>query len=334
MPFDAAFIRMGRRFAHIAVAVLLGGACAPAAAETELVDRIVAIVNDDVISLYDLEADMRPYREQIEAMGYDENREMRMILKLREDLLNQLIDEKLTDQEVKKYKITVSDAEIDAFLETIKKNSFGSDENFQAALARDGLTLEDYRARVRERMLRTQLLNREVKSKVVITEDDVRAYYEAHRGQYGGEMRYHLKHILMRAPEGTDPARREAVRAEMRSILDRVKAGESFESLADRYSDPTLTLKGGELGTFALSSLSPRIQEAVRGLSQGEVTPLVEGEQGIQIFLVDRVESTEGRSLGEVSAEIENKLAEEIIDRHFSQWLGNLRARSHIKVIL
>jgi peptidyl-prolyl cis-trans isomerase SurA len=303
-------------------------------AEPELVDRIVAVVNDEVISLYDLEQAMKPYRQQIEALGYGSDQERRMLFKLREDLLNQLVDEKLTDQEVKKYKISVSDEEVDRFIENLKKSNFYTDEQFQAALAQEGMTLDEYRERVRERMLRTQLLNRQVKSKIVITEEDIRSYYEAHKEQYAGEKKFHLKHIVIRVPAMADSARRAAVRRQMAEILERLRAGESFAALADRYSDPEVTLAGGELGVFAFGSLAPRIQEAVRELSPGDLTPVIESEQGYQIFLVERIEDTPTRSFEEAAPEIEEKLVEEVVDTYFAEWLENLRARSHVRIIM
>ena len=324
-----------RRMLAVVLAVLgcwMWSASAPA--ETDLVDRIVAIVNDDVITLYDLEQALKPYRQQIKELGYSQDQERRMLFKLREDLLNQLIDEKLTDQEVRKYKISVSEAEVDRFLENIKKTSSYTDEQLQEELAREGMTLDEYRKRIKERMLRMQLLNREVKSKIVITEEDVRAYYDAHRDQYAGQKKYHLKHIIIRVSAGSDSGQREAALQKIRLIQERLKAGESFESLADRYSDPELTLKGGELGVFAFDSLAPQVQDAIDGLAAGGISPVVESENGFQIFLVAGIESTPGRTLEEASAEIENKLAEEVVDTHFSQWLENLRSSSHIKVIL
>jgi peptidyl-prolyl cis-trans isomerase SurA len=303
-------------------------------AETELVDRIVAIVNDDVISLYDLEQAMKPYRRQIEELGYGTDQERRMLFKLREDLLNQLINEKLTDQEVKKYEISISEEEIDRYLENLKKTNYLTDEQLQDALAKEGMALDDYRNAVKERMLRTRLLNRQVRSKIVITEEEIRAYYDSHKDQYAGEKKYHLKHIIIRVSAVAGSGQRAAARDQMQAILERFKAGESFAALADRYSDPDLTLKGGELGVFAFDSLSPKIQDAVEDLSEGDITAVIESEQGFQIFLVERIESMPSRTYEEAAQEIEDKLAEEIIDTRFDEWLEDLRARSHVKIIM
>ena len=109
------------------IGIVLGISCvlgSQAAAQTEIVDRIVAIVNDDVISLYDLNFAIKPYQMQIKQMGYDPEKERKMLFKMREDILNELINEKLTDQQVKKYQISISDKAVDNALENIKTRWF------------------------------------------------------------------------------------------------------------------------------------------------------------------------------------------------------------------
>jgi len=132
----------------------------------EVVDRIVAIVNNDVISLIELNEALKPYMEKVMAANYGPEKEKQMIFKIREEVLNQLIDQKLTDQEIARYKLNVNEKEIDQSIERIKQVNSITDEQFRAALAREGLSMETYRQKMREQLLRANLLNREVKSKI------------------------------------------------------------------------------------------------------------------------------------------------------------------------
>jgi len=149
-------------------------------ARAEMVDRIVAVVNDDIVSLTELNEAMAPYIEKIKAENYSQEKEQAMLYKVREDMLNQLIDQCLTDQETRRAGISVSDKEVKDTLDRIRQSQMYSEEEMKAALEREGMTLEEYQKRMKEQILRTKLVNLEVKSKIIITEDDVKKYYDEH----------------------------------------------------------------------------------------------------------------------------------------------------------
>jgi len=123
----------------------------------EIVDRIVAVVNDDIITLFELNRAIKPYEDKIHALGYSEEKERRMLFKVREGVLNQLIDKKIEDQQIKRSNIKISEEQIDQTIERIKEKNFFSDEDLRLALAKDGLTMEAYRNKIKEEILRTRL---------------------------------------------------------------------------------------------------------------------------------------------------------------------------------
>lgn len=299
----------------------------------EIVDRIVAVVNDDIITLDDLNQVLRPYMNQIKSMGYDAGKESDVLTKLREDILNRLIDQKLTDQEIKKAKLGVSDEEIDGAVERIKEKNLYSDADFRKALAAEGMSLEEYRKNMKEQILRSRLVNREVKSKIVITEQDVNAYYEAHPEEYGREQKYHLRNIIMRLPPMAAEAKKRDVLKRMVEVLEKLNNGEPFENLARQYSESNQAAEGGDLGLFKLEALSPQLQESLKDLRAGEFTSVLETDQGYQIFYIQEIRVIPGKPLAEVSAGIQEKLYTEMVEKKFKQWLEELRMRSHIKPI-
>ena len=124
----------------------------------ELVDRIVAVVNNDIISLQDLNRIMKPYAERIKKSSYSAEKEQKMLFEIRRKILNQLIDQKLTDQELQKHSITVSAREIDRTIERIKEMAAITDEEMRAGLAEQGLTMKEYRERTKEQLLRRKLI--------------------------------------------------------------------------------------------------------------------------------------------------------------------------------
>ena len=290
----------------------------------EVIDRIVAVVNEDIILLTELNRELQPYAERIRSSGYSLVNANQRLFKIRADLLNDMIDKKLTDQEIKRVKISVSEAEIDNAIERMKEANFSTDEEMRKMLAAQGLDMASYRQRLKEQILRSKLVNREVKSKIVITREDIRSYYEAHQDQYGGEKKYHLRNLMMKISPYADQATKRNAQKRMEAILEKLKAGEPYDK-----SDTI----GRELGLIGFRKLSPQLQEVLEKTNPGEYTPVLDTDQGLQIFFVQEIVEVPGRSLEEATAEIERTLYEEIVNKQFGLWLDNLRRRSYIKII-
>ena len=296
----------------------------------EVVDRIVAVVNDDIITLSELNQFIKPYADKIKTFGYPLEKEREMLFKVRDDILNQLIDQKLTDQEIKRFKISVSEKEIDAAVERIKEINYYTDEELRQELAGQGLNMEEYRKSIKEQILRAKLVNREIKSKVVITKQDVESYYETHSDKYCGEKKYRLQNIIIKIPPSADEKKRFSIQKRMEAVLAKLKAGQPFEEMAKSYSESSGSC---DLGLFAINELSPQLQEAIKGLGVGEFTSVLDTDYGYQIFYISEIIDSPGRLLEEVTAEIEEKLFREIVDKKFRSWLDDLHKKSHIKII-
>ncbi len=305
----------------------------PASKAAHIVDRIVAIVNEDVISLTELNEALVPYENQIRNLGYPPEKEREARYQLRERLLNQLIDEKLAEQEIREAGIRVEKEEVDATMERIKKNRYLDDETLREELAEDGLTLEELRENIRKQILRAKLVTRKVKSKIVITDQDVKAYYESNVDTRKDENILSLRHILMRVPPGAIPENTAAVRERMETVLSKLEAGESFEALAERYSESTFAGPGGMLGEFSEDSLAPAIRNAVSDLSPGEHSGIVTTPQGLQILQVASCGGGDGESPEEAYPKIKEKLYNEIVNERFQTWVDSLREKAHIKII-
>lgn len=305
------------------------------AGSAEVVDRIVAVVNDDIVTFSELNQFINPYTDKIKTLGYSLEKEREMLFKVREDILNQLIDQKLTDQEIKRFKISVTEKEIDAAVERVKEINYYTDEELRGKLAGEGLNMEEYRKSIKEQILRAKLVNREIKSKVVITRQDVKSYYEEHSDKYCKEKKYRLKNIIIKVPPFTDEAKKFSIQKRMEAVIAKLKAGQPFEEMAKSYSDSSGSESSGscDLGLFAINELSPQLQEAIKGLGTGEFTSVLDTDYGYQIFYISEVVDSPGRSLEDVTAEIEEKLFREMVDKKFRSWLDDLHKKSHIKII-
>jgi peptidyl-prolyl cis-trans isomerase SurA len=256
-----------------------------------------------------------------------------MLFKVREDMLNRLIYQKLQDQEVERLKIKIDESDIDQTIERIKEENFYTDEDLRLTLANEGLTMEEYREQIKEKILRTKLINFNVRSKVVITKEDITSYYKNHPDKYGGKKKYHLYNIIIKVPLFADEREKDKIKARMDEILTELNTGKSFENMAKTYSESFPDAGGGDLGLFSLDELSPQLQNTIKDMNAGEFTPVLDTDQGFQIFFIKEIVETSGKPLEEVSPEIEKILFNELVEKKFQSWLEELRNQSVIKII-
>jgi len=307
---------------------------APDTQSAKIVDRIVAVVNDDIISLRELNQAVKPYSDKIKVLNYSSEKKQEMLFKVREDFLDQLINRKLTSQKIKRSKISVSEKEIDLALERIKKTSLLTDEELRKALSQEGLSMDEYRENLKEQLLRTRLVNLEVRSKIIITEEDINSYYKKNYDKYKGERKYHLRNIVMRIPRFAGDADKKKVFERMEELLEQLDEGESFADLARAHSEALVAAsEGGDLGMFKIETLSPQLQDAIKELQPGEYTSILETDQGYQIFFIQNILETPVKLLKEVLPEIQEQLFNKIINEKYRTWLEELRKKSHIKII-
>ena len=303
------------------------------AEEPAIVDRIVAVVNDEIITLYDLNETLKPYEENIQALGYPPEKVRETLFKLRADLLSTLVDQKLTDQQIKKNNLTISTQELDRTIERIKESRSYTDEDLRAGLAEQGLTIEEYRENLKKQLLRGKLVNREVKSKIVITSAEIEKYYNEHIEKYAGETKYHLWNIFIRFSQTADESLKQIAFGKMETVLSQLKQGQSFESLAAQAPDSPQSPQGTDLGLYRLDELSPQLRNVVKDMKAGGYSSIIETDSGYQIIYVQKVLVAPPKTLSEVESEIEDVLYNEAIDNRYNTWLSSLRERSHIKII-
>ncbi len=303
------------------------------AQETEVVDRIVAVVNNEIITLYDLNRAFVPYAGNIRALKYPPQKERQTLFQVRQDVLDQLINSMLADQQAKRGQITVSQREIDNTIERLKESRQFTDEQLRQGLASQGMTMEEYRKEIEEQLMRSRLVNREVKSKIVITKEDIKDYYERHREQYAGEKKFHLWNLFIKVSSGSDDSERSAARNLMEANLVKLKQGQSFESLVDELKNSPSAMQGTDLGLYRLEELSEQLRQVVKNMKAGEFSALLDSNFGYQIIYIQNIEETQAKPLEAVESEIEEKLYTESVDNKYQEWLEQLRARSHIRII-
>ncbi|MBW1899650.1 MAG: peptidyl-prolyl cis-trans isomerase [Deltaproteobacteria bacterium] len=172
-----------------------------------------------------------------------------------------------------------------------------------------------------------------MKSKLVITREDVKAYYEEHRNEYSGTVEYHLRNIILKVFDFESDEKKKETLLRMEALQERIKKGESFDALARLYSESSLADSGGDLGLFKLTELSPQIRDAIKDLPVGSYTEILSTDQGYQMFFIEKIVKTPGKTFEEASSEIEEELYNRQLNEALKSWLDNLRKEAHIKMV-
>ena len=286
-----------------------------------VVDRIVAVVNDEVITLSELDEAAAPLYRKYLPRARDPVERENLIRQIRRRVLQQMIDEKLLAQEAEKLEIKVSEREIDSFIKRLKEQNHLSDEKFREFLAAQGLSYEDYRKRVAEQIKRIKLVQGHIRERIVVTPEEIKDYYEKHYLKKANSI-YELAAIIITGPEAEKKAK---------AAYEELKKGVPFKEVAAKYS----SLKGGEvLGRFKPEELAPQVREVLAKLKPGQFSKPVKVGQSWQIFKLIVLKTEGAIPLAKVRPEIENKLRQEKIDQLLQKWLKELKQKAYIRVLL
>ena len=305
----------------------------PSFAEGELVDRIVAIINTDVIMLSEVNEKMAPIIAKINASALSDEEKEKTIYEYREDIISSMVSSVLVRQESEKLGVKVMEGEINSYLEHFKQSSHLTDEALRGQLAADGISMELFRNQLRDTILFEKLKTTEVDSKIVVTDKEIQDYYNEHIDQYEGKVSYHLRYILLPYPENATDEQKSSVEKTMGEIVAMYKAGESFPALIEKASGEKIGGTGGDLGFFKAGDLTKDLSEKIKDMKPGDLTAPVTVDQGLQVFWLEETKAGEGRSLEDVRAEIQAILYSEQVKKKYEKWVSELEDKSYVKII-
>jgi len=299
----------------------------------EVKERIVALVNNEVITLTELEETARPMYDQVKQTSSPAEREKKL-KKVREEVLDHLVESKLLDQEIKKRKIEVPDRDVDAAVGDVLKSTNLSENELKKAIAREGLTYSAYRQRIREEIGKMRLVAREIKSKIVIEEETLRKSYQANLERYTDPLEVKIQQIFFPFPSDGSEDEAAAVRKEARSVLDRARKGEDFTELAKKYSRGPEANEGGVLGYFKRKELMPELEEVGFKLKVGEISDLVNSPMGLHILRVLDRKGGEPKSFAEVQNKIRDEMIQVEAEKKYNEWMKDLKSKAYILIKL
>lgn len=287
----------------------------------ELVDRVIAVVNDEVITLQELQQEMEKDLIQRGSMRPELSDEQRKDLK--NQVLEFMINNILFQQEAQRLGIRVSNSEVDNRLQLIEQEHGLTRQDLQNFLEAQNMDIQEYRQWLKEEITRSRLLRAMVRQKVVVTQEEIETYYEENIQEFEKPAQVALQVIVHRDKE------------KLASIRDMISSGElAFQEAAREFSQGPSADQGGDLGSLAWKDLSPAWQNILQDLEPGEMSKVFPVQNDYALILLREKQIDDHLSLQDVREEIQNRIFERKLEQRYQEYVQALRSRAAVDVRL
>ncbi len=294
-------------------AIVVPGRQSPAGASVT-VDRVIAVVNEDIITMSDLQ------RESAKTAAKIDDRL----------LLEDMINRKLQMIAAKRAGMDITEKELNDNIEDIMKRNSMDRRQFEAALAKEGLSLEQYRAELKDQITLSRVFNKFVRTGLSVNENELRSYYERNPRAFQLPEEVRIRQILLRLPENATPSQVESSRNKANEAAARALKGEDFITLVHEYSDTATAALDGDLGFMQRDHALPEIEKAVAPLTPGGISGPVRSSLGFHIIRLEEVRSRMV-PFEKVREEISTTLLNQKLESTYRNWLQTLRSESTIE---
>ncbi len=304
------------------------GAAAVAAAPVIAASKKAAVVNGTVISVSELDNEVNQAKRRMAQQG-------QMVkeadtAKLRGQILDRLIEQKLLYAQSKKEGIQISDKTIDEHIAKLQAR-FPSKEAFDKALKQMNLTEADLKEKTREGMAIQELINRDVAGKITISDDEVEKFYKSHPEFFKQPEQVKASHILIKSGAKDDHAKKDAAKKKIEDILKKVKNGEDFAELAKKYSEGPSSKQGGDLGYFGRGQMVKPFEDAAFALKPGQVSDIVQTRFGYHLIKVTDKKAAGTVPFKDVKEKIRGYLKQQKINSALEAYIKKLKDGAKIE---
>ena len=311
-----------------AITLLLLCTIGLSSATAQVVSRIAAVVNKDIITTHQLDQKLQ---EQLAKQARQPS--PAQLGALRQEVLSRMIEETLVQQRIKALNLSVSEEEVETALLDVQQKNQLTREALENAVLTQGLDFDEYRENLSKQILRYKLIGEEVRSKVDVTEGEVVEYYRAHLEEYRLEPEVQLSAITFPVSEKASNQERQQIRKIANEALARLRQNEEMEPVAESYN-MTYGVTGGELGRFTYGELVPEFVEAINGVEDGSFSEPVQTSGALLLLRVDERLSGGLRQFDIVNHEIYQMILDQKTDARIKEWTQALKTKSFIDIRL
>ncbi len=284
---------------------------------TKVVNKIVAVVGDEFLTLYELNELCKPYFEKLSKSDLPPEEKELLKKEIQKKVLKSWIEDTLIGLEAKKYNLTVTDEEVEKYLET-EKNFLG-EEKFKEFLKQQGLTLQDYKKKLKDKLLKIKLVQLQVKEKVVITEEELKKAYKEAIKNYDKGYKYWLSILIVKNKDLTN------------KIYQEINQGRSLEEIVKAYPNQLKFIKNE---TFKEEELAPEILETLKKLKPGDITKPINISNNFYIIKLIKKDYNKPPSFEELKPKLYKKLFEKKAQAYIEKWIKDLQEKRYIKIFL
>lgn len=295
----------------------------------DTLDRILVVVNDEIITETDLNQALFPLVTRLRATSAGPELEAK-ILDVRKKVIQDMISDRLIISAARaldpKYKIAAEPAEIDEMVDQMR-SKFPSEEVFQRVMKDQGVSQKAMRDRLRDDIMKRKMVDFKVKSRVTLSPGEIKNYFDAHPDDFKGVPEVKARQILVRAGETRSE---ELAQSTLQSIVDQLAQGADFAALAKEYSESSDAAEGGDMGWVRQGQFMERIDRAVFKLEPGQTSDPIKTQLGLHLFRVDEKRSSPPVTFQEAIPRIENYLYKKKMADELHLWITELKENSFI----
>ncbi len=296
-----------------------------AAAYAGVVDKVIVVVNDEVVTQREFDRIFEPLSESYAASFKGEELDRRLE-EARKGLLEQLINAKLTVSIAKKQNIKVEQSEVQGKIDKIKEY-YRSEEDFLRDLNSKGTNLSEFEREIQDQMLAQKLVEKEIASKIVITPKEVQDLYQKNKDKLVAPKMVRVREIMIKKPEVTGD---DAARKKMKQMISEIKKGKDFSEVAGEQSEGPFAAEGGDMGYVPEGQMLPEIDKAIFSLSKGEMSEMIETPVGYHVFLAEDIQDPRALEFQEVSDFLREQLYKKQFETKLIGWLEEKRKNAYI----
>lgn len=324
--FEGRLLKMlKKKLIRITGVVVFALAAPSVMSAAKVVERIIARVNNDIVTQRQFEQKQEDLRAQL-AQEYSGAELDAQFKEQSKNLLRDLIDQDLMVQKAKDLDIKVETDVVKRLDEIRKQNHFATQDELQAAVEKQGMVWEDFEDNIRRNLLMREVIGREVGSRIIVTHADTRKYYDAHKQDFAFPEGVHLGEILI----STDNRKLEDAEKRGEAALAELKAGAKWADVARKYSDHASAGDGGDIGFFKQGTLAPAVADAIAKLGDNEITGLIQTKFGYMIVKVFERRKQGIASYDEVEQRVSEILYNQQMEPALREYLRTLRMESYI----
>lgn len=300
-------------------------------ASAEIIDRIVARVNDDIITKHDVRKGAKPYLVQrgMKPSALDDPQQRKDIYKR---VLRQLINQKLIIQKAGELNLSVDDSKVSTWIKRTRQKQKLSRQQFKRLIERYGLDFADYRDQIRQNLLKMKVVRVKLGSQVSISDQRVDEVYNQEYSEDAGEETYiSLEHILLR-PDQNTPEDMEKTKALANKVRRQLDQGGSFAELARKYSDGPAAKDGGKLGQFTKGQLQEEVEKHAFDLDVGQLSNVIRTRLGFHIMRVTEKGMKASSNVRQKKNRIRGRLRRKAMQDEMKRYLDELREKAFIEI--